>query len=59
MPLYAIINDTDPLLVYTGEGQVLTDLVNPRAPEYNGTTHATNKPTTTVSYNFYGELTYV
>lgn len=56
MPRYVIIDDTDPGLVYTGNWRVLTDPVNPRAPDYNGTMHATNDPTATVSYNFTGTM---
>ncbi len=54
MPLFAIIDDTDPGLVYNGNWRLLTELVNPSAAEYNGTTHVTNDPTATVSYRFYG-----
>lgn len=54
MTVYAIIDDTDPRLEYTGEWQVLTDPVNPRASDYNGTIHVTNDPNATVTYNFYG-----
>ncbi|KIM21427.1 hypothetical protein M408DRAFT_333443, partial [Serendipita vermifera MAFF 305830] len=54
MPRYAIIDDTDPGLVYTGDWQLLTNPVYSRAPEYKGTTHVTNDPTATVTYQFYG-----
>ncbi|KIM21421.1 hypothetical protein M408DRAFT_29556 [Serendipita vermifera MAFF 305830] len=56
MPVYAIIDDTDPGLVYTGDWRVLTDPINPRAPDYNGTIHVTNDPSATVSYQFYGSM---
>lgn len=54
MPRYAIIDDTDPGLVYTGDWQLLTNPVYSKAPEYSGTTHVTNDPTATVTYKFYG-----
>ncbi|KIM23339.1 hypothetical protein M408DRAFT_28024 [Serendipita vermifera MAFF 305830] len=54
MPLYAIIDDTDPGLVWTGHWELLTEPVFPLAREYNGTTHRTNDSTATVSYQFYG-----
>lgn len=54
MPRYAIIDDTDPGLVYKGEWRLLTDPVYSKAPEYKGTTHVTNDPTATVTYQFYG-----
>ncbi len=52
--MFAIIDDTDPGLVYSGNWRVLTDPVNPLAPEYKSTTHVTNDPTASVSYQFHG-----
>ena len=53
---YEILDDTDPRLVYTGDWKQLQGPLDPKNPEYNGTIHATNDPTATVSYyNFHGE----
>ncbi len=56
MPQYAIIDDTDPAIQYTGDWRILPAPINPRAPDYNGTIHVTTDPTATVSYPFYGLL---
>ena len=56
MVRYAIIDDTDPALVYTGDWRLLQTPVNPATPEYNGTVHATNDPTATVTYTFNGSF---
>lgn len=53
---YEIIDDTDPRLVYTGEWRAEQGPLDPKNPEYNGTVHATNDPTATVSYyNYLGK----
>jgi hypothetical protein len=54
MPRYALIDDTDPDLVYSGDWRQLNTPLNPNAPEFNGTVHATNDPNATITYNFYG-----
>ncbi|KAG8828917.1 hypothetical protein FRC17_007348 [Serendipita sp. 399] len=56
MPRYAIIDDTDPLITYTGNWQILTKPIDPLTPEYNGTVHATNDPNATMSINFWGTV---
>jgi len=52
MARYAIIDDTDPRVVYTGNWDLLKTPTNPNSHEYNGTVHATNDPSATVSFNF-------
>lgn len=54
MVKYAILDDTDPGLVYTGDWTFLQTPVNANTPEYNNTVHATNDPTAMVSFNFTG-----
>ncbi|KIM21422.1 hypothetical protein M408DRAFT_103924 [Serendipita vermifera MAFF 305830] len=56
MPTYAIIDDSDPRLVWNGNWHSLADPVNPRAPHYNGTASVTNDPEATVSFSFQGSL---
>ncbi|KIM28268.1 hypothetical protein M408DRAFT_8923 [Serendipita vermifera MAFF 305830] len=56
MVRYAIIDDTDPRLVYTGNWNVLRTPTNLKTPEYNGTVHATTDPTATISFNWTGGL---
>ena len=58
MVRYEIIDDADPRLVYTGNWNLLTTPVNAKNPEYNGTVHATNDPSATVSFNFTGEASF-
>lgn len=55
MARWTIIDDTDPRLVYTGNWNLLTTPTNQNSPEYNGTVHATNDPTASVSFNFNGK----
>lgn len=55
MPRYAIIDDTDPMITYTGNWTVLS-MLDPNQPEYNGTVHATNDPDATIELNFYGTV---
>ncbi|KAG9058143.1 hypothetical protein FS842_001327 [Serendipita sp. 407] len=56
MPRYAIIDDTDPLITYTGNWQVIQKPTGLYSPEYNGTVHATNDPNATMSLNFWGTV---
>lgn len=55
MTRYAIIDDTHPDLVYTGQWRTEPAL-NPKTPEYNNTVHATNDPEATITFNFYGTV---
>jgi hypothetical protein len=52
MVRWAIIDDADPRLVNTGKWNFLQSPISEKTPEYSGTVHTTNDPTTTVSFNF-------
>lgn len=56
MVRYAIVDDTDPRLVYTGDWRTGQTPINPKTPEYNGTVHYTNDPTATVTFSFNGRV---
>jgi hypothetical protein len=54
MTRYAIVDDTDPTIIYTGEWTVHTVPLNLATPEYNFTVHATNDPTASFTISFEG-----
>lgn len=48
MTRYWIIDDTNPVIVYTGNWTT-RGILDPASPEYNGTVHATNDPNATIT----------